>query len=657
MGVYNICLAGHSGCGKTTLAQALLKQQGIEAKLDASPEAKAHGLSIDLGIASFKRGEHLINILDAPGFAEFIEELYKGLSVAESAVLVLSAEKGVEVQTEKAWQLIKSFQKPAVVLMNKLDLPTADFMKALESLREKLDGNFVLLQIPIREGGSFAGIVDLIEQKAVYFDKRKGEIPANLTDQVNTEREKLLEALAEVNDELMARFLEGQPISPQEMKAALKEGVKRAVGPQPKLVPVLCGASASALGLDLFLETLLAAMPSFAEVHSSSAQCAALVFNVTSDQYLGRMAFIKIFGGSIAEAASVMNLRNGAKERIRDIYRVFGDKQEKVVNVQAGEIVALAKLSDFALGDTFASEANGAKLKLADFPKPVFSRAVIPETQADEEKMSTALRELVQTKATITFARDDITKEAILSGMGDTQLNIFAERLKNRFGVSVRMNRPRVPYKETIQRIAMGQYKHKKQTGGRGQYGEVYLRVEPLERGKGFEFVDEVKGGVIPQQFIPAVEKGIVETLPQGIVAGYPMTDIRAAVYYGSHHVVDSSEIAFKIAASQAFKLAVQNAAPVLLEPVMRLIIWAPQEFIGDIISSLNGKRGRIVGMEAAGPQPKIDAEAPLAELLDYALELKSLTQGRATFQMEFLRYQVVASEKLAEELLKRERR
>lgn len=652
MGAYNICLTGHSGCGKTTLAQALLKRHGIEAKLDASPEAKARDLSIDLGIASFKRGEHLINILDAPGFAEFIEELYKGLSVAEAAVLVLSAEKGVEVQTERAWQLIKSFERPALALMNKLDLPTADFAKALESLRQKLDGTFVLLQIPIREGGSLVGVVDLIEHKAIYFDKRKGEIPADLADQANTERERLLEALAEVNDELMARFLEGQPISPPEMKAALKEGVKGRV-----FVPVLCGASASGQGLDLFLETVFSAVPSFAEVHPSSDQCSALVFNVTSDQYLGRLAFIKLFGGGVAEGASVTNLRSGSKERIRDIYRVFGDKQEKISNAQAGEIVALAKLSDFALGDTLASDANGAKLKLADFPKPVFSRAIIPETQADEEKMSTALRELVQTKATITFARDDITKEAILSGMGDTHLNIFTERLKNRFGVSVRMNRPRVPYKETIQKVAMGQYKHKKQTGGRGQYGEVYLRVEPLERGKGFEFVDEIKGGVIPQQFIPAVEKGILETLPQGVVAGYPMTDIRAAAYYGSHHIVDSSEIAFKIAASQAFKLAVQNADPVLLEPVMKLTIWAPQEFIGDIISSLNGKRGRILGMEAAGPQPQIEAEAPLAEILDYALELKSLTQGRATFQMEFLRYQPVASEKLAEELLKREQR
>lgn len=630
------------------LAQALLKQSGIEAKLDASPEAKAHGLSIDLGIASFKRGKHLINILDAPGFAEFIEELYKGLSVAEAAVLVLSAEKGVEVQTEKAWQLIKQFEKPALALMNKLDLPTADFTKALTNLREKLDGNFVLLQIPIRDGGSFVGIVDLIENKALYFDKRKGEIPANITDQVNTEREKLLEALSEVNDELMMRFLEGQAILPEEIKAASKEGVKRRV-----CVPVLCAAGASGLGLDLFLEGVLTAAPSFAEVHSKSDQCSALVFNITSDQYLGRMAFIKIFGGSIAEAASVTNLRSSSKERVRDIYRVFGDKQEKVSSAQAGEIVALAKLTDFALGDTFAADADSTKLKLADFPKPVFSRAVIPETQQDEEKMSTALRELVQTKATVTFARDDITKEAILSGMGDTHLNISVERLKNRFGVSVRMNRPRVPYKETIQKTALGQYKHKKQTGGRGQYGEVHLRVDPLERGKGFEFVDEVKGGVIPQQFIPAVEKGILETLPQGIVAGYPMTDIRAAAYYGSHHVVDSSEIAFKIAASQAFKLAVQSAVPVLLEPVMKLIIWAPQEFTGDIISSLNGKRGRILGMELE----KIQAEAPLAELLDYALELKSLTQGRATFQMEFLRYQPVASEKLAEELLKRERR
>jgi len=653
--IRNICLVGHSGGGKTALAEAILKRGGTEAKFDSSPEAKARGISIDLGLGYYRQGDKLINIIDTPGFGEFMEELYKGIGVAETAVLVLNAEKGVEVQTKRAGEIIADWAKPALAFINKMDLPNADFQKALDKLRE-LGGNFVPLQLPIRENGSFVGIVDLIALRAIYFNNNNknkrgeaGEIPASLQAQVTFERERLLESLAETSDELMQKFLEGQEIKVEEIKAALKEGVKRRV-----LTPVLCGSATADLGIDLFIAALLEISPSFAEINPTAGdRLSSLVFNLTSDQYLGRLAFVKLYGGTLAEGDMIINLSKGAKERIRDIYRVLGDKQEKVRQAGAGEIVALAKLEAAALGDTLAASEDAPKLEFVEFPKPAFSRALEPLTQADEEKMSTALRELASTKATISISRDDVTKETILSGMGDTHLAVFAERLKNRFGVSVKMNRPRIPYKETIQKVATGQYRHKKQTGGRGQYGEVHLRVEPLPRGAGFEFVDEIKGGVIPNQFMPGVEKGVIEALQTGVLAGYPIVDVRVAAYYGSHHPVDSSEIAFKIAAARALTLAVQNASPVLLEPIMKLTIWAPQEFTGDIISSLNGKRGRILGMELE----KIEAEAPLSEILDYALELKSLTQGQATFQMEFLKYQPVTSEKLAEELLKREKR
>jgi len=660
MEVRNICLVGHSGSGKTKLAEALLSRSpsGGEVKLDTSPEAKARGFSIDLNLGYLEWKGSRLFILDTPGFLEFIEELYKGIRVAETAILVINAEKGVEVQTEKAWELIQEFRKPALAFINRMDLENADFARALEDLRGKLGDKFVPLQLPIHEGGRFAGVVDLLEEKALYFGATgtgttsKKEIPAELADRVKEERERLLENLAEVDDELMMQFLEGEEVEQARLRPALLEAVRARV-----FTPVLCGSATTGAGLDLLLDTLTSATPPYTDEEEPELNgLELLVFDLASDPYLGKMAYVKVFGGSLTEGTELVNLSSGAKEKVKDIYRMRGASAEKTSEAGPGELVALTKL-EVALGDTLAAEPTAPKLKLADFPRPVYSRALTPLTQADEEKMSTAVRELVETKATLDVQRDDVTKETIFWGMGDTHLGIFAERLKNRYGVSVRMDRPHIPYKETIQKVATAQYKHKKQTGGRGQYGEVYLRVEPLPRGKEFEFVDEIKGGVIPQQFIPGVEKGVREAMEKGVLAGYPVTDVRVAVYYGSYHPVDSSELSFKIAASKAFQLAIQNASPVLLEPVMKLVVWTPPEFTGDIMSSLNGKRARILGMEPEGGRDRIEAEAPLAEVQDYALELKSLTQGRATFQMEFLGYQPVTSEKLAEELLRRERR
>lgn len=646
MEIRSICFVGHTGCGKTTLAEALLKKGGLETKLDFTPEEKARGFSIDLGIGYLKNIN--IDIIDSPGFAEFIEEVYKGLRVAETALLVINAEKGVEVHTEKVWEVIKDLKKPSVVFINKMDLENADFDKAVDQLRDLIEG-LVFLQLPIREG-NFVGVVDLIENQASYFNKQKGkgEIPHELEAQAAKERERLLESLAEVDDDLMELFLEEEEVPEEKIKAAIGKGLRDGV-----ITPVVCGSAKEDLGIEQLM-SLFELTPPFSAPKSSHFK--ALVFNLSSDPYLGRLSFIKIYSGSIKEGDTITNLSNGSKERIRDIYRICGEKQEKVGKAEAGEIVALTKLESISLGDTLTL-GDDAKLEPLTLPKPVFPRALRPQTQADEEKMSEVLKELAETKATISIYRDNVTKEAIILGMGDTHLAVFAERLKNRYGVAVRMDRPLVPYKETVQKVATGQYRHKKQTGGRGQFGEVHLRIEPLERGAGFEFVDEIKGGVIPSQFIPGVEKGVVEAMERGILAGYPLTDIKVAVYDGKHHPVDSSEIAFKIAASKAFQIATQNAQPVLLEPVWKLIVWTPQEFTGDIMSSLSGKRGRILGMEPEEGKDRIEAEAPLAEIQDYALELKSITQGRATFQMEFLKYQPVTSEKLAEELLRREKR
>jgi len=634
------------------LTEAILRIGGTSVHLDASPEAKARGSSVDLNVACHQKGDQTLYILDAPGFSEFIEETYKGLRVAETAVLVVNAEKGLEVQTERAWRLIEEFKKPALALIHRSDLPNADFAKVASELRERFQANFAPVQWPIHPDGKFTGLVDLIEQKAIYFQGQAGPIPPELADTASAGREALLEALAEVNDQLLTHFLEEQPIPPEEIRQALKEGVQQRV-----VIPVLVSSTMAPKTLELFLQLMQQATPSSAEAHPTPEELLGLVFNVASDQYLGSMAFVKLYSGTLTEGGEFFNLQRGVKERVREILRPQGDKPQKVHQAGSGEVVILTKLNEFSLGDTIASQPDKPSLPWVNFPKPVFPRAVEPLTQADEEKMSTALRELVRTKATLGVWRDDVTKETIFSGLGDTQLNVMVDRLKNRYGTGVKLVRPRVPYKETVTKVAQGQYKHKKQSGGRGQYGEVHLRVEPMERGKGFEFADEVKGGVIPGQFIPAVEKGVVESLQEGLHK-YPMTDIRVTVFYGSYHEVDSSEIAFKIAASQAFKLAIQSAHPVLLEPLMKLTIHSPREFTGDIMSSLSGKRGRILGME---PEEKdferIEAEVPLAEVQDYALELKSITQGRATFQLEFVRYQPVTSEKLTEDLLKRERR
>lgn len=654
MEVRTVCFVGHASSGKTALAEALLKKGGHEAKFDFTPEAKSRGHSVDLGVGSFVQGEKLLQILDTPGFSEFVEEVYKALWASEAAVLVINAEKGVEVHTEKAWELVRKFKKPALIVINKLDLPNADLSKAVESLRSMLPGRFAFLELPIYEGTNFVGYVDLIENKAIYSDKRKGEIPQNLKEAVAAECEKLLEILAEANDELMVRFLEGQDIPIDEVRRALRDALQQRI-----FSPILCTSVGTGLGLDALLELLQNATPSF--TRTQGEKLIAQAFNLFSDQYLGRLAFFKILGGKLSEGETLVNINTGAQERVKEILRFHGDKTEKIPEAHAGEIIALAKLSDCKLGETFAADTVAQPLPWMEFPKPVFARAVTPETQADDEKMSSALKEIASLKATLDFYRDNVTHEAILAGLGDTHLNVFVERLKNRYGVSVKMHRPHVPYKETILKVAQGQYKHKKQSGGRGQYGEAHLRVEPIP-GKTYEFVDEVKGGVIPREFIPAVEKGVLEAMQQGILAGYPMTDIRVAVYYGSYHEVDSNEISFKIAGAHAFRLAAQAAQPALLEPIYKVTIWTPSDFTGDIISNLNGKRGRILGMgmdeESTDGHAKIDkieAEAPLAEMLDYALELKSITQGRATFQMEFVRYQVVTSEKLAEELLKRE--
>ncbi len=619
---YSVCFVGHSGSGKTALAEAVLKAaKAPEAIFDRSPEEKNRGITIDLALGVCTWKERKATFLVTPGLGEFVEEIYKGLDVADLAVLVVNAEKPVEVVTEQVWEIVRNiYRRPALVFVNMVDKPLADPLKALEEIKASLPGKFVPIYFPLREDGAFKGLVDLLRAK---------DLPAA----GQSLRASLIEEVASYDDAILEKFLAEEEVEGEEIAKALKAGVLAG-----DLVPVLFGSALTGIGVTELLDWTAVLAPELPSDSETKLRC----FNLALDPYLGRLTYVRVLSGEIKEGDTLYDLSTKSKVQLRDIYGFSGTKMEKVGKASAGEIVALGKIEGIPLGATLSVNPEAEPLPPIPFPKPVFIRAVAPKSQADEEKMSTVLRDLVSTKATLTYTRDPVTKEGLVSGMGDIHLDVLAERLRNRYGVEVTYRLPKVPYRETIRKTAIASYRHKKQTGGRGQFGEVHLRIEPLPRGAGFEFADETKGGVIPQEFIPGVEKGVRDAMEEGFLAGFPMVDIKAVVFYGMYHEVDSSELSFRIAARQAFKLAAEKADPVLLEPIMLLTVTTPEAFTGDIISDLNGRRGRILGMESEGGRTKIRAEVPLAEILSYTLDLKSMTQGRATFQMEFLRYDYV---------------
>lgn len=638
-----LSLIGHSGTGKSSLAEQLLGMSGVDGDLnfDPSPEEEEHGYSIDLGVGSFKHKGQKWNVLDTPGAEEFVEEVYKGTFASEASLLLVDAEKGMQVHTEKVWNIAEKYEKPTAVLVNKMDQGEADFSGVMEELRTEFDKNFVVLQIPIVDDGEFVGYVDLLEEEAIYFDGRDEGIPEHLEGELSEERENLLESLAEQDDELMMKYLEEEEITDEDKARALNAGFEA-----DEFSPVFASSVEEGSGVEPLLEKLNELVPEFQG--DSNGRSDLLVFNKLSDPYLGKLAFVKVYGEELEEENTLRNLRNGQEVEISDIYRYHGGDQEKVHSASHGDVVALGKLEDIALGDTL-TDTGEEEIDFVDFPNPVYHRAVNPKSKEDETKMSTALKELVANKASIDYYRDEVTEEMILSGMGANHLNVFKERLKNSFNVEIDTKEPKVPYKKSIAKKADTKYRHKKQSGGRGQYGEVYLRLNPLPRGSGFEFVNEISGGNIPTQFIPGVEKGIKEALDEE----YPITDVEATIYDGDHHPVDSSEMAFKIAGREACNKAVEQAGAILLEPIMDVKVTTPGDYTGDIISDLNGRRGRILGSDTSEGYTEIEAEVPQAEVMNYATRLKSLTQAKATFQMEFLKYKQVPSN-IASDILDR---
>ncbi len=668
--VRNVALFGHNDAGKTSLAEAILFNAGVVKRLgrvdegntasDFDPDEHKRGISVNTTPLTFDWRGYKINLLDTPGFADFIGEVISTLRVIDGAVFVISAVAGVEVQTEIVWKMADQYAYPRIVYINKMDRENASFQRCLDQLAALYGSRVIPFQLPIGEEHQFRGVVDLIANKAyVYGDDGKPEeadVPADMADAVRAAREKVIEGAAEASDELMERYLEGEELADEEVLSALLAGVSSG-----SLVPVLCGSATHNIAVDLLTTAIVNTLPSPARLTeirghkkgshdeisfpaAPDAPLAALVFKTISDPYVGKLSYFRVFAGTFKSDSTVYNPLRDKEERVGQVFLVRGKNQIATREIPAGDIGGVAKLTDTSTGDTLCDRDNPIVLPPIAFPEPIMSLAVEPMTKGDEDKLSVALTRLSEEDPTFSVRRDSEVKQTIISGMGEAHLDIMMERMSRKFGVNVHTEPPRVPYKETVRRQARAEGKHKKQTGGHGQFGIAWLEIEPMERGSGFEFVDKIVGGVIPKQFIPSVEKGVRKAMEEGYLAGYPVVDLRATVYDGKYHPVDSSDISFQIAGSLALKNAMAEAEPYLLEPIVNVEILVPEAYMGDVIGDLNAKRGRIMGMEAEGGLQRIRAQVPLAEMLRYSIDLRSITGGRGTFRMEFSHYEEVPS-------------
>jgi elongation factor G len=660
--IRNVVLLGHNGSGKTALSEAILFTAGAINRLgkieegtttsDYDPDEVKYKMSINLSMLPCEWKGTKVNIIDTPGYSDFLGEVRAAIRVAESAIIVVSALSGVEVGTEQVWQYSDEAKLPRLILVNKMDRENANFDQAVTQVQAKFGNRCAPLQIPIGAHTTYEGVVDLLAMKAYTGNPPKeADIPAAVQPQVAKYREKLIEAIAETDDKLLEKYLGGEEIKSEELTAALRSAVVSG-----KVVPILAVSSLQNVGVAKLLDVIPIYLPSPAEhpvtvtkdnkeqtiEPSDSAPLAALVFKATADPYVGKLTYFRVYTGAINSNSQVWNANKGAVERVGQLYLVRGKTQEPVAQVKAGDIGAVAKLSVTGVGDTLCTQENPVKLAPIVFPEPIFSEAVQPKTKADLDKLGASLTRLLEEDPTLRMHRDPGTNETILSGLGETHLKVAADKLTRKFGVSIELSIPKVPYRETILGTGQAEYKHKKQTGGHGQYGHAVLTVEPLPRGSGFEFADKVVGGAIPRNYIPAVEKGVREAILEGVLAGYPVIDIRATVVDGSFHPVDSSEICFKIAGAGALRKGMTQSQPILLEPIMDINISVPKDFTGDIISDLNTKRARVHGMNPDGDDNVIEAQVPQAEILRYAIDLKSITQGRGTFTMKFSHYEEV---------------
>ncbi len=679
----NIGIMAHIDAGKTTTTERILYYTGVSHKLGEVHEGTAvmdwmeqeqeRGITITSATTTCFWRNYRINIIDTPGHVDFTIEVERSLRVLDGAIGVFCSVGGVEPQSETVWRQANRYRVPRIAFINKMDRIGADFFRGLKEMEERLKAHPVPFQLPIGSEDTFKGIVDLLDMKAIRFDDaslgakfEETEIPEEMRDQAKAYREKLVEAVVEHDEALMDKYLHGQPIPVNELKRAAREATLKM-----HITPVFCGAAFKNKGIQQLLDAVVEYLPSPIDIppvdgvlprkegqtevrHPSEKEpFSALAFKIMTDPFVGQLTYFRVYSGHLQSGSYVYNSTKDRKERIGRILRMHANKREDIKTIGAGDIAAAVGLKYTTTGDTLCDEAKPIILESIQFPDPVISVAIEPKTQADQEKLGTSLQKLAQEDPSFKVKVDPETGQTIIAGMGELHLEIIVDRLMREFKVDANVGRPQVAYRETIQKIASAECKYIKQTGGRGQYGHVLLRVEPQERGKGFEFVDEISGGVIPREFIPAVRKGVQEALEGGVVAGYPLVDVKVALYDGSFHDVDSSEIAFKIAGSIGVKDAARQANPVLLEPIMDVEVVAPEDFMGAVTGDLNSRRGRIMSAESRAGSQVIKAHVPLASMFGYATDLRSQTQGRATFTMQFSSYEVVPKN-ISEEIIAR---
>ncbi|EKE16153.1 MAG: hypothetical protein ACD_11C00029G0033 [uncultured bacterium] len=671
----NIGIIAHIDGGKTTTTERILFYTGITHKIgevhegaavmDWMEQERERGITITSAATTCFWKEHQINIIDTPGHVDFTVEVERSLRVLDGAVVVFDGKEGVEPQSETVWRQADKYKVPRMCFVNKIDKEGADFDKALESIWNRLTPNAVALQIPIGERSDFSGMVDLMKMKAYTFEGEMGEkvveseIPAELVEKANQWREKMIERISETDDSLTEKYLGGEEISTEELKTALRKATIAV-----KLIPVFMGTALRNKGVQLILDAVVDYLPSPVDIDSvkginpkdgseveraasDEEPFSALAFKVATDPFVGQLTFFRVYSGTLKAGSYVLNSTKGEKERIGRILQMHANHREEIEDIYSGGIGAIVGLKDTVTGDTLCAEDKPIILEAITFPEPVIDIAVEPKTKADQEKMGAALRKLAQEDPTLRLRTDEESGQTIISGMGELHLDIIIDRMKREFKVEANIGQPQVAYRETIKSSAEAEGKYIKQSGGRGQYGHCWVKVEPQdETGKGFEFVDEIKGGAIPQEFIPAVQKGVKEAMENGVLAGYPLVDIKATLYDGTFHDVDSSEAAFKIAGSMAFREAVKRSNPILLEPIMKVQVITPEQFMGDVVGDINSRRGIIKDINDRGEGnarvKEINGEIPLASMFGYATQLRSMTQGRASYVMEFGHYNEV---------------
>jgi elongation factor G len=661
--IRNLALVAHNGAGKTSLSEAILFSAKVINRLgkvsegattsDFDPAEQKRGMSINLSLLPYIWQGNKINLMDTPGYPDFVGEVKSAIRVSESAVVVICAVSGVEVGTEQVWKYCDEAELARLIFINRMDRENADFSKVVGQIHSFFGRKCIPIQLPIGAHTSFSGIIDLIKMKAYTGSaSQEGDIPAGLKSQADELRHQLIEAVAETDDTLLEKYLGGEELTTDELIKGLRQGVKTG-----KVVPILAGSGLQNIAITTLMDAIVDYLPAPKEhdilimadgkqtVKSppdASGPLAALVFKTSADPYVGRLTYFRVYNGSISSNSQIWNVTRGEQERVGQLFLLRGKTQEPVPDVAAGDIGAVAKLNVTGTGDTIGTRDKPVKLVPVVFPEPRFSEAVYPKTKTDLDKLGSSLAKIAEEDPTLKVHREPSTNETIISGLGEIQLDVAAERMARKFGVNVDLNTPKVPFRETITVSANAEYKHKKQTGGHGQYGHVLLELEPLPRGSGVQFEEHIVGGSIPKNYIPAVEKGVNEAVQEGVLGGYPVADVKITVYDGSFHPVDSSEICFKIAGAGAVKKGLQAGNPVLLEPIVKIKVTAPDNYTGDIISDLNTKRGQVLGMNPMAGTNEIEAQVPLAEVQRYAISLKSITQGKGTYAIEFSHYQEV---------------